>query len=1037
MTDFEKVLLPFQELEMINIADDIPSSRNREDNLYSKYEKNNFNTFDTTEHKTYEIEMYLDPENNFYNNLNNNCEYYTDDQFKTLKMEGNFSVIHFNSRSLNKNFTHIRDYLSQFKPFSVVAVSETWLDHDKTLGIEMDGYELFTSHRTNRTGGGVALYIDKLLQCKLVNTNNVDNILESITVEIIFKRAKNIVLTCIYRTPGSCADTFTSILDNMFVNTNNKMHLTIGDFNIDILKSHENTKTSNFISTMFTNNQFPAITKPSRITLETATLIDNIYTNAIEKQTTAGLLINDITDHLPIFAIFHHKCNNERTPTSNTYTLTRLRTPDAINALRDDLQKQTWNEVYSAADPNVAYNAFLSVLTVLYDRHCPFKKISCKNQQMHVKPWMTKGIKNACSKKNLLYKTFLIDRNEESETRYKKYKNKLTNIIRKSKKDYYYKILDQHKSNIQGTWKILNSIIKKGTSNINLPNHINKNNTIIDRPKEIADAFNDFFVNVGPNLAKKIVEPNDKHGLDEKVINMNPHSIFINSVDEHEILTIVNNLKNKKSTDHTNIDIILIKSIIETILKPFTYICNLSLQAGIFPDEMKIAKVIPIYKNGDKQLLNNYRPISLLPQFSKILEKLFMDRLDSFINKHHLLNKHQYGFRPKRSTSMAVIELIDSISNATDSSEFTVGVFIDLSKAFDTIHHATLLKKLYRYGIRGTAYTWLKSYLTNRKQYVHLNGANSDIQMVSYGVPQGSVLGPKLFILFINDICDVLQNVNCVLFADDTSLYASGPELEQLLNAVENDLKILKKWFDINQLSLNINKTNFILFGNKKIKIPIKLSIDDRAIEQVNQTKFLGVIIDDKLNWKAHIDNLKRKISKTIAILHKVKYSVNKKSLHTLYCSLLLPYLTYCVEVWGHTFKSIIHSVFILQKKAIRIINHCDYLIPTNSLFIKSRLLKLEDLTNLNTAVIMYKAYHNILPDCMQELFIQRETKYNLRGTAIFNKIKVRTNTKGKCTTVKGVNLWNTLDNELKTANSIHIFKKLYKTRVIDKYTAL
>ena len=481
----------------------------------------------------------------------------------------------------------------------------------------------------------------------------------------------------------------------------------------------------------------------------------------------------------------------------------------------------------------------------------------------------------------------------------------------------------------------------------------------------------------------------------------------------------------------------LVKDIIDTIVIPFTHICNQSFSTGIFPSAMKTAKVIPIYKSGDKHQFTNYRPISLLSQFSKILEKLFVTRLDSFIEKHQLLSSHQYGFRTNRSTMMAATELVEAISTNTENGEYTVGVFIDLKKAFDTINHEILLNKMERYGIRGVAQAWLKSYLKDRQQFVHMNNIDSNLQKISHGVPQGSVLGPKLFIMYINDLCNVMTQLKCVLFADDTSLYASGTDLGQLLQVVERELQILKDWFDVNKLSLNLTKTKYLIFTNKKINSPVKLSINMIEIERVYEYKFLGLTIDNKLNWKPHIDNLKNKISKSIAILYKMKHIVNKNSLYILYCSLILPYLTYCVEVWGNTYKTTTKPIYMLQKKAIRIINHSDYLSPTNPLFIKTKALKFEDLVELNTAVIMFKAYKNILPTCMQELFKKRESKYALRGTCIYEKGSANSNLKGRCLSVKGVNLWNSLDNDLKMCTNINKFKRIFKNKVLNKYSTI
>ena len=577
----------------------------------------------------------------------------------------------------------------------------------------------------------------------------------------------------------------------------------------------------------------------------------------------------------------------------------------------------------------------------------------------------------------------------------------------------------------------------KGTPKPEYPNQFTKDNLIIQDTKEIVNKFNNFFVNAGPTLANRIVELRDTTGINEKNIKPNLSSIFIKNVHESEIIEIVNHFKNKRSTDHTDLDMMLVKEIINTIVKPFTYICNQSFITGIFPRNMKIAKVIPIFKSGDKYQFTNYRPISLLSQFSKILEKLFAARLDSFIDKHKLLSEHQYGFRPNRSTSMAVIDLVEQITTATNNKQYTVGVFIDLSKAFDTIHHEILLKKLEIYGVRGKANEWLKSYLSNRLQYVHMNGTDSNKEEITYGVPQGSVLGPRLFIMYINDVCEIFNQMSCVLFADDTSLCCSGKHLDQLLDTVQNELSALKNWFDVNKLSLNVSKTKFIIFGNRPITKGAKIMINNVEIERVFETKFLGVTIDNKLNWKTHINNIRTKISKTIAVMYRMKPMLNQKSLYMLYCSLVLPYMSYCVEVWGNNYKTAIKPIVLLQKKAIRLVSKSEYYAPTNPLFIDLQTLKLEDLVEFSTALIMYKAHNHLLPTCIQELFQPRDCQYELRGTAIFKQKKARINNKNRCVSVIGVKIWNSLDTDLKNCNSIYKFKKMYKANVINTYRTL
>lgn len=276
---------------------------------------------------------------------------------------------------------------------------------------------------------------------------------------------------------------------------------------------------------------------------------------------------------------------------------------------------------------------------------------------------------------------------------------------------------------------------------------------------EVEEGFNEFFVSVGPNLAGKIIPPEEgcaeqSHGV------RNLATIFLKKVDDKEMMELVNKFKNKKSTDWNGVDMYIVKEVISAIVVPLTYICNLSFQVGYFPDKMKIAKVIPLFKAGDKKLYTNYRPVAILSQFSKILEKLFVARLDCFVEKCKLLIDCQYGFRDSTATSMALMDLMEELSSAVNEKKFAVGVFIDLKKAFDTIDHDIVLEKMERFGVRGVGLEWSKSYFRHRSQYVQVGDAMSKPADITCGVPRGSIVGPKLFIMYINDICKVSNICN-------------------------------------------------------------------------------------------------------------------------------------------------------------------------------------------------------------------------------------------------------------------------------------
>ena len=671
-----------------------------------------------------------------------------------------------------------------------------------------------------------------------------------------------------------------------------------------------------------------------------------------------------MSDHLPIFFV----CKLKERISYNSTSLTvrkRLFSDENINNLLVALYDTDWVNIYDTLDPNEAYNIFLDTFMLLYDKYCPVQNIKLNTNRKDVtrmdKAWITSALKNSCRKKNLLYKQFPKSKTFESEQRYKIYKNKLISILRNVKVRYYEQLLEQNKTDIKKTWKILNTLTSRVRRKCNYPEEFKLNDIFIRGNQNIANKFNEYFVNVGPSLAAKI--PNCGRPFDSYMADRAENTMFLSPTSEQEIISLVNNMKSKSSTDCNDINMFLVKMIVNAIVTPLTYIFNLSLQKGVFPDQLKVTLVTPLYKSGDSQLFSNYRPVSLLPQFSKILEKIVNNRLKLYIEHKSILSKCQYGFRRGHSTSLALLELVEKISTATDNSMFTIGVFVDLKKAFDTLNHTILLRKLEIYGIRGVVQNWLADYLTNRTQYVNINGICSDKRLKTCGVPQGSVLGPTLFLLYINDICNVSKIFNIILFADDTNLFHTGLDIKTMCQTISYELSEINKWFQANKLSLNVLKTNYIIFGNRrKLNENYNICIDDISLDRTFVTKFLGVYLDSKLNWGDHIKIIKQKIAKNIGIINKVKNMLNRQTLNTLYSTLISPYLYYCCEIWGNTFKTRIKSLIILQKRALRVINKVGFTDHALPLFKKCNILVLVDLIKFNTLCIMYKAKHDMLP---------------------------------------------------------------------------
>ena len=469
----------------------------------------------------------------------------------------------------------------------------------------------------------------------------------------------------------------------------------MGDFNINLLNYENENKITEFLDGMCSNSFLPFITIPTRITPRSRTLIDNIFYNGTIQNTTAGNITTDISDHLAQFLITPNKI-------INTHEKSNLMKRDFSKFIDEhfilDLNNINWDKHldFGKNDVNYSLNKLLTIYDAILDRHAPIKKISNREIKLRTKPWITKGILTSIKIKNKLYKKYCRAKDELRKVNllysFKSYRNLIITLIKKSKKIHYKEFFNNNKKDLVNTWKGIKSIININSNSNNQPTCLNVEGKTITNSTEIANSFNTFFSTIAQKIEHKLIPTHKTHN--DYLMSPNTESIFLFPTTEKEIIDNITGLKINKSTGPNSINTKILKLTKNIISKPLNKIINLSFSTGIFPDNLKIAEVIPIHKKDCKLSTTNYRPISLLSNISKIFEKLMHSRLYSFLEKFKCLYKLQYGFRNKHSTNHALIQITETIRKAIDEGDLACGVFIDLQKAFDTVNHKILINKL-------------------------------------------------------------------------------------------------------------------------------------------------------------------------------------------------------------------------------------------------------------------------------------------------------------------------------------------------------
>ena len=998
-------------------------------------------------HSIYDLDLFClntEPKLNPDRNLSMQqirCKYFSPYSFSTFKKsqtesenQSPFSILHTNVRSLRRNIDNLQVHLLDELDyrFSVIGITETKITNSSGLDFNarLSNYQ-FEYVPTPLSCGGVGMYINNCLKFRVLERTSKEAF-QALWIEIESPKSKNIVCGVIYRQHKD-PEQFLQYLDMTLekLSSSDKAVYLMGDFNIDLLKCEISDYSHNFLLSLQCYSFFPVIDKPTRVYKNSATLIDNIFVNRFDHKISGGNIVSDISDHYSQFCFIH-----SLTPKNLT---TKCKIRDYSNFSEEcfiyDVSETDWNSLMANGSVDKCFSSFYNKLNKLINKHAPFKTLSKRKAKQFSKPWITKGLRKSIKIKNRLFYSGDI-------LKYKLYRNRIVSLSRLSKRLHYEAYFTANLKNMKKTWEGINELLnrqrnRKQVSTLQRPN----NSGVTQNPAEITNIFNHYFASIGPRLARNI--PSPRKNFQDYLAGTNYYkSFFFDLVSASEVDMEILATPSNKVYGLYSCPVHLLKSVRHSLSPLLAALMNKSISTGIYPHLLKHAKVIPVYKTGDETDPCNYRPISLLSVFNRLFEKLMYKRLRSYCEKNGIFFSSQYGFRDNCSTQHAILDILNKIQSKIDAKLFSCGIFIDLKKAFDTVDHSILLHKLNHYGVRGIINTWFSSYLSKRSQSTQIGSTVSNKEEIVCGVPQGSVLGPLLFLIYVNDIYRCSQIFDFYLFADDTNLLYSNKDLKDLETVVNDELIKVGDWLDANKLSLNTSKSNFVIFHpyQHKPDCTIQLEIynndlkESVPLEQKTFVKYLGILIDNNLSWKYHIDYISSKVSKGIGMIARLRHLVPFATLLNIYRSLIEPYISYGLIAWGQAANIHLNKILILQKRALRLMYFADSKAHSAPLFVHSRILPVTMLYYLLVSSMMHDINNHRVPSNISMLFTRSEqvhhhfTRFSAAGN-LYVKTS-RTNQLLFSFARIGVRVWNSIPMKLRIKNRTP-FKRELKNRLL------
>ena len=913
----------------------------------------------------------------------------------------------------------------------ILALNETKLDpnYPKEL-TSIAGYQQERLERTCN-GGGVSIYIRDSIKYKPRSDVPVDD-LEIICIEVEPPKSKSFLVLAWYRPPSDPVASFDKLEKVLsFLDKEGKEIILLGDTNCDLTPKlaeqpiDNNSKHMLDLYELFSFKQL--VEEPTRVTLTTSSIIDHIATTCARNIVKSGVHEVAMSDHYMVYCI--RKFNGA---VEKDHKMIKTRKMKNFNedAFLADVSGICWEQMLTETDDiNTLVNNWSNLFSLIIDKHAPITEMRVSEKYC---PWIDKDLRDLMQTRDKLRKAASKRKSQFVMDSYRQVRNKVNSRNIQLKKQYFTDKISACQGNMKESWKAVNELLNKRSKSSNIRCLKVAGNETVHK-KGISDAMNNFFCSIGKELADKIDPVPNPLLTGEYEVNANKAKFDFKTIEVKEIRAAFAKIKTAKSFGIDNISSYFLKLALPFIENSLAFLFNTSIETSQFPYSWKVARVTPIFKDGDKTEKSNYRPISVLPVISRLFEKLVFDQLYQHMKENGLFSSDQSGFLRLHSTLTCLLKNTDDWYSCLDLGRLVGLVFIDLKKAFDTVDHDILCEKLQIYGVQQRELSWFRSYLSNRKQFCRVNGVASDIGDVEVGVPQGSCLGPLLFLIYINDLPLAVQGSTVSMYADDTSLCHQALNMTQLNGAINNDLRRLDTWLQGNKLSLNVAKTHAMLITTRQKRNVLKstnqnleLNIRDNELDAVQKTKYLGVQIDFSLDWKEQIKAVSAKVSRAIGFLKHAKKFLPGVTLENLYTGIVEPHFRYCCSVWGCCGSSEIKQLQKLQNRAARIVTNSSFDSPSRPLIERLGWKTIEQLISNESKTMVFKSLNDLAPQYLSSLF-KRNSQCStrcLRNTETDLRLPKKTSANGqKCFSFRGAKLWNSLSAESKQASSLNSFK--------------